>query len=256
VLGSTDLTLPADPPLDSAARLFLGNLDAGNGNFDAVIEALKGVGEVRILSEPSIILTSLQADPTRAPLPPASAISTAPSTAPSKSGNDPAWASGSARLANATQIPYAITQYVGNNSAEVTLYRDVGVTLDVVAQSVRDNLIFLDTRATVSDVNGFICLAVDRDGNPQTVPVIDSRMIQNRLVIPDRSIFIAGLMKATREVERKSGIPWLSELPGLRWFLANNSRQTVESELVFLLRPEIMSPYRAAGVGLAQEGVR
>lgn len=257
ILGAADLTLPAKPSLDSAARLFLGNMDAGNGNFEAVIEMLKGAGQVRILSQPSIVLTSLQVDPTKAPPPPAipysatSGMSTVASTGSgqitsvgTKAAADPAWPAGSARLTNISQVPYALNQFVGYNVAEVTQYRDVGVSLDVLVQCVKDNLVFLDTRVSVSDVSGFISVSCDAQNNPQTVPMIDSRAIQNRLVIPDRTIFIAGLMKTTREQERRSGIPWLSELPGLRWLLSNNKKVNVDSELVFLIKPEIMSPYQ------------
>lgn len=265
ILGSADLTLPAEPSLSSAARVFLGNMDAGNGTFEAVIEALKGVGQVRILSQPSIILTSQQVDPTKAPPPPAipySSSSGMSSVISSSSGSvtsvgakpavDTAWPAGSARLTNISQVPYALNQFVGYNVAEVTQYRDVGVALDVLVQCVKDNLVFLDTRVSVSDVSGFISIARDAQNNPQTVPMIDSRAIQNRLVIPDRTIFIAGLMKTTREQERRSGIPWLSELPGLRWLLSNRKKVNVDSELVFLIKPEIMSPYQPD----AQEGSR
>lgn len=268
ILGNADLTLPAAPALDSAARIFLNNMDTGNGNIDAVIEMLKGAGKVRVLSQPSIILTSRQVDPTKATAPPAIPYNTssginpvigptprAADLAPPRTPDAP-WPAGSARLTNATQIPYALNQYVSYSMAEVTQYRDVGVTMDVLVQCVKENLVFLDMRVTASDVNGFISVARDASNNPQTVPVIDSRSIQNRLVIPNRTIFIAGLIKTTREQERRSGIPWLSELPGLRWLLSNRSTEKVESELIFLIKPEIMASHHSTGNYLEQGGLR
>jgi type II secretory pathway component GspD/PulD (secretin) len=77
------------------------------------------------------------------------------------------------------------------------------------------------------------------------------------LIVPDRTVYIAGLMKTSRSSERNRGIPWISEIPVLNWFLTNKSRRNDETELVFLIKPEIMRPNRnlaPAPLGITSPG--
>ncbi len=243
ILQSADLTLPADPPLANAARLFLGGMGGGNGSFDAVIETLKGVGRVRVLSQPSIMVTCKPGPDPSVPTDPVPFVAD-PNAQPVMDS----------KLTNGSRVPYAMSQFAGPGVAEITQYRNTGVTMEISVPCVKNNLIFMDMRATVSDVAKFINVGSDVTCQNASVPIINSRSIQNRLLVPDRTIFIAGLMKTTHQVERRSGIPWLSEIPGLRWLLSSLKKQNVTNELVFLVKPEIVTPYRVIGAEQYQEG--
>ncbi len=219
-LKSADLTLPSPIPLSSAARLFLTGLDAGNGSFDAVIETLQTAGKVKVLSQPSVILS----------------VSDKP--------KDPAKpAAYDAQVTSGTRVPYESAKALGVTIATTTEYRDTGVKLECNARDIKfDEFIQLEINASVTDLTGFINIAKTAAGDPLRVPVLDTRVLQNQVLVRDRSIFISGLLKASREIERHQGIPWISELPLLRNALANTHKETQISELVFLIKPEILAP--------------
>ncbi len=212
ILRSADLTLPAQPPLSSAARVFLDGLDAGHGSFEAVIEALETVGSVKILSQPAVIITVGDKD--------------------------------EGKVVSGTRIPYeSVRAFGGVRLATTTEYRDTGIALQTTAlPSKYEGLAHLRINASVTDLSGFINIGTDDKGDPLRVPVINSRSMVNEVIVRDRSVFIAGLLKSTSEIERRRGVPWIAELPILRWFLNNYSRDTETTELVFLVRPEILDP--------------
>lgn len=223
ILDGADLTLSADPTLGSAARIFFEG-DNQFGTFDAVIEALETVSSVRILSQPSVILTSQEIPEDQInsdPAPPGNLTS---------------------KISNAVKIPYETAVASGQTLVSFTEYRDTGVTLGVNVPKVLDDLIVVDLHTTVSDLTGFITVGLNQRNEPLQVPTIDSRTIHNRIIIPDRMVFIAGLIKTTRKTERHRGIPFLSEMPLLRYLLANTRSSSEDTELVFLLKPEIIYP--------------
>lgn len=225
-LEQADLTLTADPVLERAARLFFDNIEIGeSGDLNAIVEVLETRGEVKVLSQPSVVLTSVEVgDDKLNELGPPGAYS--------------------ATLSNNRRVPYEDLRNVATRVTSITNYRDTGVTLNVSVAKVKDGLIVLDLYTEVSQVMDFIRVATNSEGFPIQVPVIDSRLIQSRLVIPDRTPVIAGLMKTTRRTENRRGLPWLSELPILNWFLSNRNDRYEDIELVFIVQPEIVTPYR------------
>ena len=235
ILEAADLTLPADPALTSAARLFFDGMDYNDlGSFDAVVEILEQVGSVRILSQPSIML---EVEPGL------SDLVTEDNRAFEINSPDPAPVK-HRRLSNAVRIPYETTKSVGAALASVTEYKDSGVTMDVAVLDVNQKLVTLDMKTTVSDLTGFISIGLNNYGEPSRVPTVDSRTIENRVIIPDGAVSITGVMKTSRESDRRRGIPWVSEVPLLGWLLSSKKTLRDEAELVFLVKPEIVHPYK------------
>ncbi len=228
VVRSADLTLPSPSPLSSAARLFLAGLDTGHGSFEVVIEALRTVGRIRVLSEPTLIVTIGEATGNE-----------------EKQGKDASYAG---RVTQRKEIPYEKATAFGGGSriATTTEYRDTGVALECSALPCPyDGLVRLHLKATVTDLTGFINIGTDGENQPLRVPVLDSRELQSQILVQNGSVLIAGLLKANREIERRQGIPWISELPVLRWFLRNVSTDDQVTELVFLVKPEFIDPIEA-----------
>jgi Flp pilus assembly secretin CpaC len=238
VLDMADLILAAQPPLGSAARVFLSGLDTPNGRIDGLIETLETVGSVRTLFKPSSILTSRQVDRIQLNQP-----------------DNLGFSSWGANLEHNSRIPFETTKAVGHRLVSVTDYRDTGVGMNVSVDRVEGDLVFLTLHTYVSDLTGFINVGLNNYQEPMRVPTIDGRSIKSRLVIPDRTVFIAGLMKTSSQIERKRGIPWLSEIPYLGSLLSSTRFENEDRELVFLIKPEILTPYRETGALLHQEDV-
>ncbi len=258
IVDAIDLTLPADPSLASAGRIFFDNMDAAGGTFSGYIEALEEVGEVKVLSQPKIpVYVRSQPDTIgeiNDPKIPYNAINNPKEPKPFYD----------ARLANNTRIPYESAQAVGVRLASVTEYRDTGVTMDVsvllvipgdpnATDGVTEPLVVMDIRTSVQELADFINVGLNERHEPMRVPVTEARTIQSRLVIPDRTVFLAGMMKTSRTSQRRRGIPWLGELPGLSLFLTSKKDMSSDTELVFLVKPEIITPYRTIAL---EKGVR
>lgn len=220
------LATMSDQPLSSAARLFFDRLDTSAGSFDAVIEALEGAGTVRILSQPYNVVTSAE-------------VSESEFNDLSKGANN------TATLSNETEIPYESAKAAGRNLVSVTEYQKAGVSLVVSVQKVIDDqLIVLTMDTNVSDITGFVNVGLNNLNQPTRVPTLDRRSIKNRLIVVDGKMFIAGLMKTSQQVERRRGIPILGELPLLKYIFSSTSTVTVEKELVFLVKAQILTPYK------------
>lgn len=225
VLDSFDLTLPPTPALSSAARLFLTGLDTGNGSFEAVIETLETAGEIEVLTQSAMILPVV-----------------------SKT-QEQALASFDGKVNSASRIPYeTVKAFGGSQLASTTEYKDTGVTFECNALEIRyGEFVRLAIKASVDNLTDFISVGVKfdeetEDNEPLLVPVTAKRMISNQILVRDESIIIAGLLKSSKEIERRKGIPWISELPVLKWFLSSVSIDSEVSELVFLVRAEILDP--------------
>lgn len=233
-LESADLTLAADPMLQSATRIFFDGMDLDDvGSFDAVVELLEVAGNVSVLSKPSIIVPVAQ------------------NFDPNKMNAAPSAFTGNVRFGE--RVPYEQVRAIGNRLASVTQYKDTGVTLNVGVPMVRGNLVVIDMETIVNDHTGFIRIAHNNENQPTAVPTTNERTIKNRLVVPDRTVFIAGVMKTTQQTEQRAGIPWLSEIPLIGALISSRSDSYSDSELVFLVKPEIITPYRVLDIDF-QEG--
>jgi type II secretory pathway component GspD/PulD (secretin) len=227
IIDAVDLTLPARTSLSSAARLFLSGLDTGHGTFEGVIEALETVGRIDILSQTAVIIP-IQAKP---------------------AGEE--WSAFDGRVSSESRIPFeTVKAFGGVRLATTTEYKNTGVAFQCNALAIRyDEFVQLALKASVTDLNNFISVGTtfdeEKDSNePLLVPVTDNREISSQILVKDGSIVIAGLLKSSRELERRRGIPWLSELPFLKTLLSNVQRETHVKELVFLVRTELLDPIR------------
>jgi type II secretory pathway component GspD/PulD (secretin) len=225
-LGDAGLTLVPSQPLTSATRLFFTDLETAAGSFDAVIETLEQVGTVNILSKPYSVVASDE-------------------IAESEFNNMKAKPINTATLSNVTEIPYESTAAAGLKLVSVTQYQQSGVSLAVSVQKVIDNnLIVLTMDTNVSDMTGFVNVGLNSQNEPVRVPTIDRRSIKNRMIVADGKVFIAGLMKTTQQVEQRRGIPWLGELPLLKYIFSSTRTVEMDNELVFLVKAEILTPYK------------
>jgi type II secretory pathway component GspD/PulD (secretin) len=116
------------------------------------------------------------------------------------------------------------------------------LTLDVVVQNVTpEGLVVLDLNTRIKDLTGFIRVGLNQREEPMRVPTFDTREIENRLIVPDGTVFLAGVMKTTRQIERRRGVPILSDLPLLRHLTSSRRESYEDAELVFLVKPEVLS---------------
>ena len=150
---------------------------------------------------------------------------------------------GSGHIHVGSQVPYTTidtreTAAGTINQFEKVVIIDVGVKLEVAAQILGDDMVMLHVRPEVSSVTGF----------SDDIPIVDAATTDSSLLIENgNTVILGGLVKDEVRKVRK-GIPLLSRIPLLKYLVSSTTDETLKSELVILLRPQIMTgrePYEA-----------
>ncbi|MBI2497656.1 MAG: type II and III secretion system protein [Opitutae bacterium] len=121
---------------------------------------------------------------------------------------------------------------VGTGYTSNVTYKDIGITLTVKPLIGNDGSVQLDIKQEVNDILGEITI----DGNAQ--PIIGSRTTQSFVSVGSGEIVaLGGLQRKStnKSTSRLAGIPLLGDLLGKR------SRETTRTDLVFFLRPYVLT---------------
>lgn len=217
IIDAGDLTLPSQAALDLGLRAFLDGISISQGDFQVIIEALEQVGNVKVISEPTIVCRVEKLS------------EKVPYTAEVKTGS---------------KVPYEAAQTVGVTLAEVTRFRDVGVNLRVGVERIIDNeYVQMNIYTSVTNLAGYISVGKNSEGDPMSVPEIYTRTIQNTVIVKDQNILISGVLKTSSDMLKQRGVPWISNIPLIGFFFKNKSEEEKSHELLFLIRPRIMKEY-------------
>jgi type IV pilus assembly protein PilQ len=215
IIDGADMTFPISAVTDYGMRAFFDNLMTRSGSFETFVECLEQYGSVEVLSEPNVICPVL----------------------PNASKDEPY----QAKITTGSKIPFEKTQSVGNTLAQVTDFRDIGVTLNVGVRKILNNrYIQLVVLINVKNLAGYVSVGTNKDGNPMLVPELTSREITNFLMAENEKTMITGLLVSEAHSTTSIGTPWISKIPILNFFFGNKKINTQRQELVFLLRPEII----------------
>jgi general secretion pathway protein D len=196
--GSTSTSLPALPPTLPGFNLVLGPPSMPN----VVINALHGVTEVRILSNPSLVVLDNQ----------------------------------TATLQVGDQVPISTgtaTVLTANNTVVSTIdYRNTGIILRVVPRINANGNVILDVEQETS--------AVAPGSASSLTPTISDRRVKSSIsVASGQTVLLAGLV--SDETDRtRSGMPVLDKLPGIGDLFAQQSGTKVRTELIIFIRPTVI----------------
>ena len=190
-----------------------------SGDFTALLQLLETQGQVRVLSSPRVSTLNNQ-------------------KAVIKVGTDEYFV---------TDVSTTTTTLAGGTTApdlDITLTPFFsGISLDVTPQINRQEDVTLHVRPTVSrvqDQNKTITLG--SDDNVFNLPLALSTTRQSDSIVRARSgqvVVIGGLLEDIND-NTDAGVPWLSKLPFLGWFFQQQRKDLVRSELVILLRPQVI----------------
>ncbi|MDI1335458.1 MAG: secretin N-terminal domain-containing protein [Lacunisphaera sp.] len=121
---------------------------------------------------------------------------------------------------------------VGSGYSSNVTYKDIGITLTVKPLIGNDGSVQLEIKQEVNDILDNVTI----DGNSQ--PVIGSRTTESFVSVNSGEIVaLGGLQRKStnRSTSRLAGIPIIGDLLGKR------SRETTRTDLVFFLRPYILT---------------
>ncbi|MDD3802566.1 MAG: pilus (MSHA type) biogenesis protein MshL, partial [Desulfuromonas thiophila] len=227
-------TNPTGLPVDGLVSSAFGGVFSAVLRFDdfeAFIEAVRSQGDVQVLSSPRVATVNNQ-------------------KAVIKVGTDEFFV---------TDVSSdTVTGTTTTTTPDITLTPFFsGIALDVTPQIGASGSVTLHVHPTVSEVvdqTKVITVA----GQEQTLPLAFSSVRESDTIVHARSgqvVVIGGLMK-NRLVQNRAGVPFLAEVPLLGHLFRHQKEELVKSELVILLRPQVVEDARGWHDDLQDSRVR
>ncbi|MFA5204842.1 MAG: type II secretion system secretin GspD [Lentisphaeria bacterium] len=229
-LTQTDTALP--PVLNTAdARLATGRgfaLSFGNTNSNVMgyITAVAGRDNVRVVSAPQIMASNDQ-----------EAMINVGEEVPIRTGDDGSTTSTST---SGSSYPYSTNSYS---------YMDTGIKLTVTPHITAGNVVKMDVHQEVSD-------AVQTTTSKIDSPTKQNRELETQLVVPDGGTVLMGGLIRNKQVDNRSGVPLLMDIPWLGVLFRSNSTSNRRTELLVVITATVVdessdvdqlaSRYRAA----------
>jgi len=172
-----------------------------------IINALHAVTDVKVLSNPSLVVIDNQ-------------------VATLQVGNEIPIQTGTA------------TVLTGNNTvASTTDYRSTGIILRVAPRINANGNVRLDIEQEIS--NALTNTSTNTANNPLTPTVATRKLRSSVAVASGQTVLLAGLISDTQNKTR-SGIPGLDQLPGVGDLFAQTDKNVQRTELIIFIRPQII----------------
>jgi len=138
-----------------------------------------------------------------------------------------------------TKVPYATGSFQptasGGGVNTQFQYFDVGLNMDIVAKVHEPDEVSLHIESDASSVNGNVDL-----GNGVSQPVIAQRKRIADVRVKEGEINFWDIVTQRQEVRSSSGVPGLSQLPGVGRFFRTDQTTKTEDQVVTLLTPHII----------------
>ena len=171
-----------------------------------VLDALRDVTEVKILSSPSLVVVNNQA----------------------------------AVLQVGDQVPITTRQAQDVSQSptapviNTVEFRDTGVILRVIPRVHPDSMIGIDIEQEISSVK-------DSANADTLTPTISQRRVKSKVSVADgQTLLIGGLMSEQR-TKGKSGIPGLNDIPVIgELFAGMHKVESVKTELIIFIKPRVL----------------
>ncbi|WP_244622395.1 type II secretion system secretin GspD [Bradyrhizobium ivorense] len=210
--GSSTSTNAVEPPnnaVNAAAGALMGrvlpgfNLLVGAENSPRVIlDALHGITDVKVLSNPSLVVLDNQA----------------------------------ATLQVGDQVPFSTgtaTVLTANNTVVNTIdYKNTGIILRVLPRANANGNIVLDIEQEISSVASA--------GANGLTPTISQRRVKSSIAVTSgQTVLLAGLISET-ETKGRQGIPVLDQIPGVGDAFAHQTNNRKRTELILFIRPTLI----------------
>ena len=148
-----------------------------------------------------------------------------------------------------TKVPYATGSYQaaasGGGVNTQFQYFDVGLNMDIIAKVHEPDEVSLHIESDASSVNSTVDL-----GNGVNQPVIAQRKRVADVRVKEGEINFWDIVTQRQEVRSSSGVPGLSQIPGMGRFFRTDQITKTEDQVVTLLTPHIIRPPDIRSVNL------
>ena len=177
------------------------------GSFKAKLKALLETGDAELLSNPSVLTLDGR----------------------------------QAKIQIAQQVPVIRATSTAAATFSSVEYFPVGIVLNLRPRISEDgSQITMQTEAIVSAVNQ---LATDQLAGASQVfqaPVVDNRQVQTFVRVANNTPFIIGGLIASEQERRTTGIPLLSQIPGIGFLFRRTSTSETKQEVIIVVTPHVV----------------
>ncbi len=205
--GITLSTPGANPNTGMGGTINIRPLATNNENLDLFLRLMITKGYARLLSSPNLIVGA---------------------------GTE-------ASIITGEEVPIQSATVVSGSVSTTTSFKRVGIKLRVTPLQIAGDTAQVDIAPEVSAVTGYTNPGTSGVSNP----IVSLRNVHSVLAMKDGEILtIGGLLSSEdRKVTRK--VPGLGDIPGLGLLFQAQRNQTVQTQLVFFLRVNILPESRA-----------
>jgi type IV pilus assembly protein PilQ len=137
-----------------------------------------------------------------------------------------------ARIEEGVEIPY---QESSSSGATTTQFKEAVLSLTVTPQITPDDRIIMDLLVTKDSVGELVASATGG-----FVPSIDTRSVQNRVLVNDGQTVVLGGIYETETRDSISKVPVLGDIPGLGYLFRSRTQANNKSELLIFVTPRIL----------------
>jgi type IV pilus assembly protein PilQ len=137
-----------------------------------------------------------------------------------------------ARIEEGVEIPY---QESSSSGATTTQFKEAVLSLTVTPQITPDDRVIMDLLVTKDSVGELVASATGG-----FVPSIDTRSVENRVLVNDGQTVVLGGIYETEVRESVSKVPVLGDIPGLGYLFRSTNQTNNKSELLIFVTPRIL----------------
>jgi len=113
-------------------------------------------------------------------------------------------------------------------------YQDVGVNIEVTPHIHADSDVSMKISIEVSAIDSYQTIG------GLTEPVIGQRKIDHEIRMRDGEVNLIGGMMEHDDVQNMSGLPWVSQIPVLKYLFGQGQKSKTDNETVFALMPHVV----------------
>jgi len=113
-------------------------------------------------------------------------------------------------------------------------YQDVGVNIEMTPHIHGNGDVSMKISIEVSAIDSYSTIG------GLTEPIIGQRKIDHEIRMRDGEVNLIGGMMEHDDVQNMSGLPWLSQLPVLKYLFGQGQKSKTDNETVFALIPHVV----------------
>jgi general secretion pathway protein D len=113
-------------------------------------------------------------------------------------------------------------------------YQDVGVNIEMTPHIHSNGEVSMKLSVEVSAIDSYQSIG------GLTEPVIGQRKIDHEMRMRDGEVNLVGGMMEHDDVQNMSGLPWLAQIPILKYLFGQGQKSKTDNETVFALMPHVV----------------